>query len=111
MHAAGAADGDPSRLISRVDMNGFGTGALQLYHDGEFSAVCAKEFDAPDTAVACRQLGFGDGVVIQPMPNDAEVHDVIALTQDFLAPFVIENLGCAGDKAGLLDYPVAVASA
>eukprot|EP00892_Ulva_mutabilis_P012708 jgi/Ulvmu1/980/UM103_0007.1 len=74
------ADGD-LRLVGRVDINGFATGALQLYHDGEFGAVCAKEFDAPDAAVACRQLGFDDGVVIRPLPDNVADEDIISLTQ------------------------------
>eukprot|EP00892_Ulva_mutabilis_P004104 jgi/Ulvmu1/2065/UM121_0006.1 len=54
------AEGD-LRLVSQVVANGFTTGALQVFHDGQFGAVCNVGFDAVDAAVACRQLGFPAG--------------------------------------------------
>lgn len=45
-----------------MDVNGFATGALQVFLNGAFGAVCAPSFDSTDAGVACRQLGFADGV-------------------------------------------------
>lgn len=64
------------RLVGRVDLNGFATGALQLAHDGAFGAVCAKEFDAADAAVACRQLGFSGGIPVRPLPLGLSADDI-----------------------------------
>ena len=50
------------RLVSRVDVNGFSTGAVQVFMDGAWGAVCTAGFDDVDAAVACRQLGFITGV-------------------------------------------------
>ena len=53
------------RLVSRVDVNGFATGALQVFFEGAWGAVCTTNFDQTDATVACRQLGFPAGL-IQP---------------------------------------------
>ena len=50
------------RLVSRVDVNGFATGAVQVFMDGAWGAVCTAGFDDVDAAVACRQLGFTAGL-------------------------------------------------
>ena len=49
------------RLVSVVVTNGFTTGALQVFHNGAFGAVCNIGFDSVDADVACRQLGFTAG--------------------------------------------------
>lgn len=55
-----AADGD-MRLVSRVDVNGYATGALQVQQSGFFGSVCSTNFGSADADVACRQLGFVSG--------------------------------------------------
>ena len=50
------------RLVSRVDVNGFATGALQVFSEGAWGAVCTTNFDDRDAVVACRQLGFTGGL-------------------------------------------------
>lgn len=52
------------RLVDRVDVNGFVTGALQVYCDGAWGAVCTSNFNDPDATVACRQLGFPTGMLL-----------------------------------------------
>lgn len=49
------------RLVSRVDINGFATGALQVVVNGEYGAVCSQSFGGAEADVACRQLGFLGG--------------------------------------------------
>ena len=58
-----AEEGD-LRIVNRVDVNGFVTGALQVFLNGAFGAVCSKAFDAVDADVACRQMGFVGGTSI-----------------------------------------------
>ena len=48
--------------MSRVDVNGFATGAVQVFCEGAWGAVCTSNFDDIDAAVACRQLGFSAGL-------------------------------------------------
>lgn len=59
-----AEEGD-LRLVARVDINGFATGALQVYVGGAFGAVCNSGFSHTEAAVACRQLGFVSGRAIR----------------------------------------------
>ena len=58
----GAGEEGAARLVSRVDVNGFATGALQVFCEGAWGAVCSSNFDSIDATVACRQLGFGGGL-------------------------------------------------
>eukprot|EP00892_Ulva_mutabilis_P008273 jgi/Ulvmu1/5818/UM025_0075.1 len=100
-----AEEGD-LRLVARVDVNGYATGALQVFLDGAFGAVCVSDtFSPADADVACRQMGFIGGTSIPlalfesgPLLSDA-------LLQEVIAPFVLENLGCAGTETRLLDCP------
>ena len=55
------------RLVSMVDVNGFATGALQVFSDGAWGAVCTSNFDDRDALVACRQLGFTTGIALPIM--------------------------------------------
>ena len=60
------------RLVDRVDINGFATGALQVFIDGEFGGVCNTLFGPPDAEVACRQMGFTGGAAL-PLELDQTV--------------------------------------
>ena len=60
------------RLVDRVDINGFATGALQVFVDGEFGAVCNTLFGPLDAGVACRQMGFAGGTAL-PLELDQTV--------------------------------------
>lgn len=59
-----AAEEGDLRLVGQVDINGFSTGALQVFRNGAYGAVCIEGFDAVDAGVACRQLGFIGGTAI-----------------------------------------------
>lgn len=52
------------RLVGRMDVNGFVTGALQIFVDGAFGAICSTSFGLPDADVACRQMGFVGGAFL-----------------------------------------------
>ena len=54
------------RLVSRVDVNGYATGALQVFCEGAWGGVCNSNFGNSDALVACRQLGFRTGVALTP---------------------------------------------
>ena len=56
------------RLVSRVDVNGYATGALQVFCEGAWGAVCNSGFDDNDALVACRQLGLTTGVRLSREP-------------------------------------------
>jgi hypothetical protein len=52
-----AEEGD-LRLVDRMDVNGWATGAVQAYINGEWGAVCSTSWDDNEANVACKQLGF-----------------------------------------------------
>lgn len=64
------------RLVDRVDINGFATGALQVFLDGAFGAVCGVSFGPKEADVACRQLGFVGGTNL-PLALDILLQDQI----------------------------------
>eukprot|EP00892_Ulva_mutabilis_P005895 jgi/Ulvmu1/3678/UM017_0093.1 len=95
------------RLVSREDINGYATGAVQVFLGGQWGAVCSARFDDRDAAVACRQLGFLSGTAAN-RPGDfffvplvqgrrPEVAEVVEV------PFLLENLGCSGSEERLVD--------
>ena len=63
-----AAEEGSVRLVNRVDVNGFANGALHVFCEGAWGAVCTSNFDDLDALVACRQLGFTNGLA-QPLPR------------------------------------------
>lgn len=70
-----AEEGDV-RLVAEVAVNGFATGAVQLFRGGRYGAVCAAGFSAADAAVVCRQLGLQGPAFVLPDPfgvADAEL--------------------------------------
>ena len=70
----GAAEGE-LRLVSRQQRDSATSGALQVFCDGAWGAVCNANFGNNDALVACRQLGFTTGVpigrVLADYPPDA----------------------------------------
>eukprot|EP00892_Ulva_mutabilis_P007859 jgi/Ulvmu1/5445/UM223_0006.1 len=99
------------RLVGRLDINGFATGALQVFHAGAFGAVCNNFFSLADAAVACRQLGFDDGTTL-PLALGGDSFDARSilrrqLVQEVQAPFVLDVLGCTGAEERLVDCPAA----
>ena len=77
-----AAEEGDLRIISRVDINGFATGALQVFHNGAFGAVCNNQFSAVDADVACRQLGFTGGTSLPlALDRDLSVNQQRALVE------------------------------
>ena len=64
----GAGQDGAVRMVSRVDVNGFATGALQVFSEGAWGAVCTSNFDSVDATVACRQLGFTGGLRLPQVP-------------------------------------------
>eukprot|EP00892_Ulva_mutabilis_P011625 jgi/Ulvmu1/8835/UM049_0015.1 len=91
-----AEDGE-LRLFNRTVTGSWVTGMLQVFLDGSWTQVCRGRFGGNDTAVACRQLGYGGGTVV-PMAFE---RDQAPFT---VAPQVgITALGCEGEETRLLD--------
>lgn len=75
------------RLVAREDVNGFATGAVQVFVGGRWGSVCTDRFDDRDADVACRQLGFVAGVESVPSSDfrqllrsgGAETAEIIAV--------------------------------
>ena len=83
----GSGDGD-LRLADRLDINGYATGAVQVFHDGAWGAVCSNTFDTLAADVACRQMGFISGTLL-PLAIDTrftvDTSELEVLSQTWLA--------------------------
>lgn len=68
--------------MARRHVNGYTVGALQIFIDGAFGAVCGASLLSTDAGVACRQMGFVGGgrvVLAQEVLSDAELQVRLAL--------------------------------
>ena len=65
-------------------------GRLEIFHDGEWGAVCDDFFSTPDANVACKQIGYTGGRSIQrkwPAPGDMSIW--------------LDDVGCTGSESRL----------
>ena len=88
------------RLIDQSTVANWQIGRLEVFFEGSWSQVCAREFDGPGADVACRQLGFGAGTVspsgASRVPQGAD--------RTLVFPEVAVTLpGCNGTESSLLE--------
>ena len=67
-------------------------GRLEIFHDGEWGAVCDDFFTTPDATVACSQLGYTEGTAKRE-GRDRPAPDGMG--------FWLDNVGCAGSESRL----------
>ncbi|KAJ8246194.1 hypothetical protein GJAV_G00264750 [Gymnothorax javanicus] len=68
------------------------SGRLEVYHLGEWGAVCDDHWDMNDAEVVCRELGCGSVVNILSF-NHSEEHD---------RPDFLESVMCLGNESSLM---------
>ncbi len=52
-----------------VEGNGFGTGRLEVFHQGIWGTVCDDGWSQINSVVACRELGFSTGTFTRDFPG------------------------------------------
>ena len=88
------------RLVDETTVANWQMGRLEVFFEGSWSQVCAREFDGPDADVACRQLGFGAGTVGPNRVNGAQLAPETTLVFPEVA---VTAPGCNGTEANLLE--------
>jgi hypothetical protein len=78
----GLSDGD-IRLVG-----GASSGRLEIFFNGAFGTVCDDGFGAEEARVACRELGFADGVFSGNSVGSGEI--------------LLDNVECIGTEGSLL---------
>lgn len=68
-------------------------GRIEIFHEGQWGTVCDDEWDLPNAAVACRQLGCGPAVAAIPL----------AYFGYGSGPVLLDNVDCRGDEDQLTD--------
>lgn len=90
---AGAALADPQDGELRLQGGTtLGQGRVEVYHDGEWGAVCDDYRGLADAKVACRQLGYPGATT--PLREFAGPTDI---------PVWLDNMNCSGSEASLVD--------
>ena len=88
------------RLVDETTVANWQMGRLEVFFEGSWSQVCAREFDGPDADVACRQLGFGAGAV---GPNRVSSAQLAPETTLVFPEVAVTAPGCNGTEANLLE--------
>ena len=88
--AAAQSEGD----LRLLDGTGERNGRVEVFHSGQWGTVCDDFWDDVDASVACRQLGFDDGV-----------EAAFATFPVGVDPIWMDNLMCSGAEARLVDCP------
>jgi len=82
-----------------VDVNGFATGALQVFLDDAFGAVCGNLFGPLDAQVACRQMGFVGGTIISRALRSS-LHTEVSFEEDYqVNQQVLQYLPCLRSRS------------
>lgn len=78
LDAEGAANDGDLRLVRQhlSAVTGFVTGALQIFLEGDFGAVCSNRVGPTDAEVACRQMGFVGGAIIGSLGSTSDDNEV-----------------------------------
>ena len=89
---AGAALADPADGELRLQGDTLGQGRVEVYHDGEWGAVCDDFWGIADAKVACRQLGYpGATTALRELTGPTDI------------PVWLDNMNCSGSEARLAD--------
>jgi len=94
---AGGIQGEGNlRLVNTDDPDNCDvlTGAVEIFHNGEWGRVCDDFWWYPDAQVACRQLGYTGGTPINRYGRPDNYPDV---------PFWMDDVKCDGDELKLAD--------
>ena len=89
---AGAAVADPADGELRLQGDTLGEGRVEVYHDGEWGAVCDDFWGLADAKVACRQLGYpGATAALRELSGPTDI------------PIWLDNMNCSGSESRLAD--------
>jgi len=92
---------DAKRSRGAVRLSGGGNkGRLEVYHDGQWGAVCDDNFDVNDARVACRTMGKSGGAK-WGMPSSETTTGWNFKFDTSSMPVLLDNLSCTGSEQHL----------
>lgn len=94
------------RLVDGGEVSNWKFGKLQVFLEGSWSQVCSTNFGPEAVAVACRQLGYGEGTLL-PQPLQEYYYEPLASTIIFPQVGII-GVDCAGNEERLVDCSTAL---
>eukprot|EP00892_Ulva_mutabilis_P005495 jgi/Ulvmu1/3317/UM154_0009.1 len=90
------------QLVDQVEINGYVTGALQLFREGSSGFVCSLIFNM-EAQVACSQLGFEGGGALPQGGFTRSLTESEQQEREAPLAVVFEDLSCTGTEARLVD--------
>lgn len=101
--ATGAPPEGSTRLLSHDGAPSIdGTGRLEVFRGGAWTAVCRAGFSSGAAAVACKAMGFAG---VKPAPGSNACGTYHGANFCGAEPARISELACVGQEAGLLACP------
>ena len=80
-------------------------GRLEIYYNGTWGTICDDYWTEDEADVACRQLGFAGGSVVDPSRFIAGSSRRTGYFPPGTGPIWLDDVQCTGNESGLLQCP------
>ena len=80
-------------------------GRLEIYYNGAWGTICDDYWNEEEADVACRQLGFAGGSVVDPSRFIAGSTREAGYFPQGTGPIWLDDVQCTGNESGLLQCP------
>ncbi|KAI4901969.1 hypothetical protein NFI96_006071 [Prochilodus magdalenae] len=77
--------------IRLLNGNGFCSGRVEVYHDGQWGTVCDDNWDMTDAAVVCKQMRCGRAVSTHSSDHFGQGS----------GPILLDDVGCSGSESSI----------
>jgi hypothetical protein len=86
------------KLVKTIKSTDIIVGRLEVFNNGSYNTICKNGFTTESAKVACRQMGYKGGDIIEP---DPEKH--LTKGSNDNSPFTATNVVCSGNELNIFE--------